>query len=98
MYRQLAHDSSSAHDKQEADIDERVQSAIDMEDPDVIIDLRAHNNHHITMSFGMLATHMWQILWVSQLMIADMIILLIWHWPCLYLTYGIRYVAQCSLS
>ena len=43
MYRQLAHDSSSAHDKQEADIDERVRSAIDMEDPDVIIDLRAHN-------------------------------------------------------
>ncbi len=39
MYRQLAGDSSSAHDKQEAGIDERVQSAIDMEDPDVIIAL-----------------------------------------------------------
>ncbi len=44
MYRQVAGVSGSAHDKQEAGIDERVRSAIDMEDPDVIIDLRAHNN------------------------------------------------------
>ena len=43
MYRQLTGDNSSAHDEEEAQINGRVRLAIDMEDPDVIIDLRAHN-------------------------------------------------------
>ena len=46
IYRQLTGDSSSARDEAEAQIDERVRTAIDMEDPDVIIDLRALNHGH----------------------------------------------------
>ena len=46
MYRQLIGDSSSAHDKGEVQIDERIRSSIDMEDPDVIIDLHALNQGH----------------------------------------------------
>ena len=46
MYRQLTGDTSAASSESQKAIDERVQQALDLEDPDVVVDLRHHNKGH----------------------------------------------------
>ena len=46
MYRQLTGDTSAASCESEKNIDERLQQALDMEDPDIVVDLRHHNKGH----------------------------------------------------
>ena len=46
LYRDLTGDSSAATNVHEADIDERVRLLVDMEDPDVVLDLRASHTGH----------------------------------------------------
>ena len=43
LYRKLTGDASSSHDAAEAVVDERVQLALDTEDPEIIHDLRHYN-------------------------------------------------------
>ena len=43
MYRQLTGDTSAASCESEKDIDERLRQALDLEDPDIVVDLRHHN-------------------------------------------------------
>ena len=43
LYRQLTGDVYRSHDAVEAVVDERVKLALDTEDPDIICDLRHHN-------------------------------------------------------
>ena len=46
MYRQLTGDASAASTESEKEVDERVRQARDLEDADVVVDLRHHNNGH----------------------------------------------------
>ena len=43
IYRQLTGDASASSNESEKDIDERVRQAIDLEDVEVVVDLRHHN-------------------------------------------------------
>ena len=43
MYRQLTGDASASSSESEKDIDERVRQAIELEDAEVVVDLRHHN-------------------------------------------------------
>ena len=43
FYKEISNDQSAAATTDQAEIDKRVQLAIDMEDPDIVIDLREHN-------------------------------------------------------
>ena len=45
MYRQLAGDTSAASCEGEKSIDDRVKQTFDLEDPDVLVDLRQHKGH-----------------------------------------------------
>ena len=46
LYRDLTDDSSAATNQHTAEVDERVRLILDMEDPDVVLDLRALNTGH----------------------------------------------------
>ena len=46
MYRQLTGDASAASTESEKEVDERVRQALDLEDADLVVDLRHHNNGH----------------------------------------------------
>ena len=46
LYRNLTDDSSAATNEHTAEIDERVRLILDMEDPDVVLDVRASNTGH----------------------------------------------------
>jgi hypothetical protein len=46
LYRDLTDDSSAATNQHTAEIDERVRLILDMEDPDVVLDMRALNAGH----------------------------------------------------
>ena len=50
MYRQLTGDTSAASSESQKAIDERVQQALDLEDPVVVVDLRHHNRGHPSKS------------------------------------------------
>ena len=43
FYKEVTNDQSSAATTDEAEVDRRVQLTIDMEDPDVVVDLQEHN-------------------------------------------------------
>ena len=43
MYRELTGDHSSSSNEHEAEIDKRIQQLIEMEDPEIVVDLRKHN-------------------------------------------------------
>ena len=43
MYRELTGDHSSSTNEHEAEIDKRMQQLIEMEDPEIVVDLRKHN-------------------------------------------------------
>ena len=43
VYKLLTGDSSSSTNENEKDIDTRVKQAFDLQDPDIIMDLRKHN-------------------------------------------------------
>ena len=42
-YKQLTGDHSSSTNEHEAEIDKRMQQLIEMEDPEIVVDLRKHN-------------------------------------------------------
>ena len=44
LYRELTHDASAPSNMDEAEIDERVKLVLEMEDPDIVIDLRHLNS------------------------------------------------------
>ena len=44
MYRRLTGDSSSATNTKEANVDQRLKEALDLEDPDIVYDLRVLNS------------------------------------------------------
>ena len=46
LYRELTSDSSAASNENTAEIDERVRLLLDMEDPDVVLGLRALHTGH----------------------------------------------------
>ena len=46
IYRNLTGDSSSSRTSDEKEVDARVQQALEMENPDLLLDLRAHNSSH----------------------------------------------------
>ena len=46
MYRQLTGDASAASTESEKEVDEHVRQALDLEDADVVVDLRHHNKGH----------------------------------------------------
>ena len=46
MYHELTGDSSAASSEIESHINERVRQALELEDPDVVVDLRQHNKGH----------------------------------------------------
>ena len=43
MYRQLTHDASAPENSTTADIDERARLLLDMQDPEIVVDLQDHN-------------------------------------------------------
>ena len=45
FYRDLTGDNSAASNEHEAEIDERVRLLLEMEDPDVLLDMRALNTN-----------------------------------------------------
>ena len=54
LYKDLTGDFSSSTNEHESEIDRRVQQLIEMEDPDIVVDLRVHNEgrKRYTMLFG----------------------------------------------
>ena len=46
IYRNLTGDSSSSQTSDEKEVDARIRQALEMEDPDLLLDLRAHNSSH----------------------------------------------------
>ena len=55
MYKQLTGDHSSSTNEHEAETNERMQQLIEMEDPEIVVDLSKHNEGRKVnmMSFGM---------------------------------------------
>ena len=55
MYKQLTTDHSSSTNEHEAKTDERMQQLIEIEDPEIVVDLHKHNEEEKVnmMSFGM---------------------------------------------
>ena len=43
FYKEVSNDHSTAATTDQSEVDKRVQLAIDMENPDIVIDLREHN-------------------------------------------------------
>ncbi|CAB4024057.1 Hypothetical predicted protein [Paramuricea clavata] len=66
LYRVLTDDSSAATNEHTAEIDERVRLILDMEDPDVVLDLRALNTG--MTSSGINAKSFWKKKWEHLLM------------------------------
>ena len=53
MYHDLVHDSSAPHTSDEVEIDERVpQALLDLDDPNLIFDLRQLNSNPNSIHFG----------------------------------------------
>ena len=46
IYHELTGDSSAASSEIECHVNERVKQALELEDPDLVVDLRQHNKGH----------------------------------------------------
>ena len=93
IYHELTGDSSAASSEIECHVNERVKQALELEDPDLVVDLRQHNIASIR-SFEKHVKVIFKGILKQQLIIGDMILLSIWLWPCLSLTYNLKLVKK----
>ena len=96
IYHELTGDSSAASSEIECHVNECVKQALELEDPDLVVDLRQHNKGHSSKytQFGKHVKVVFKGILKQQLMIGDMILLSIWLWPCLSLTYCLKLVKK----